>query len=354
MEGHCLAELEARDGCDIDLGQSTTSWLKWVGHLPGRVAAGRVRVANKLRRELDGVDAALGDGRISFEHARVLADAANPRVAEAVAGVQDELVASAQSSPFAVWQRGVAELVELADQDGGHDPADDVSRNRLHADRVGDAVEIRGQLVGDAALSFTEALEQATDALFHRYKTDRDVDPDLVIPARSVLRALALVELCRHGLAETRPGPTVDITLVINADDGTVRTPDGDRVDPHTCSHLWCDPILHTLVIRPSEPLDLKRSVRFATPAQRRVLAVRDRGCRFPGCDAPPSWCDAHHIIYWEHDGDTDLSNLVLLCRHHHGVTHRNGWTLTADPDGGFTWTTPTGRTLHSRCPSPP
>jgi hypothetical protein len=247
VEGHCLAELEARDGCDVDLGQSTTSWLMWEGRLPRRVAAGRVRVANKLRRELDGVDAALGDGRISFEHARVLADAANPRVADHIAGVQDDLIAGAQSSPFGAWARGVAELVERADQDGGHDPADDISRNRLHAGRVGDTVEIRGQLVGDAALSFTEALEQATDALHRRYQTDHDACPDLEIPNRSTLRALALVELCRHGLAATRPGPVVDITLVMNGEDATVRTPDGDHVDPRTCSHLWCDPILHTL-----------------------------------------------------------------------------------------------------------
>jgi hypothetical protein len=268
----------------------------------------------------------------------VLADAANPRVADHIAGVQDDLVAGAQSSPFGAWARGVAELVERADQDGGHDPADDISRNRLHAGRVGDTVEIRGQLVGDAALSFTEALEQATEVLWRHYQADHDACPDLEIPNRSTLRALALVELCRHGLAPTRPGPVVDITLVMNGEDATVRTPDGDHVDPRTCSHLWCDPILHTLYIRPSEPLDLKRSVRFATPHQRRALAIRDRGCRFPGCSAPPSWCDAHHIIYWEH----------------HGVTHRNGWTLTTHPNGDLTWTTPTGRTLHDRKPDPP
>jgi hypothetical protein len=74
----------------------------------------------------------------------------------------------------------------------------------------------------------------------------------------------------------------------------------------------------------------------------------------FPGCGAPPSWCDAHHIVYREDDGDIDLSNLALLCRHHHGVTHRNGWTMAADPEGGFTWTTPIGRTLTSRKPDPP
>jgi len=104
----------------------------------------------------------------------------------------------------------------------------------------------------------------------------------------------------------------------------------------------------------PLDPLDLKREVRFAIPHQRRVLAVRDGGCVFPGCGAQPSWCDAHHLIYWEHHGDTDLHNLALRCRHHHGVVHRKGWTMTTHPDRGHTFTTPTGRTLHTHPPNAP
>ena len=112
--------------------------------------------------------------------------------------------------------------------------------------------------------------------------------------------------------------------------------PTATAVDPRTCSHLWCDPILHTLVVDPSEPLDLKRSVRYATPAQRRALAIRDRRLRVPRLWRPTRrWCDAHHIIEWEHDGDTDMANMALLCRHHHGVTHRHGWTMTALPPAG-------------------
>jgi len=48
------------------------------------------------------------------------------------------------------------------------------------------------------------------------------------------------------------------------------------------------------------------------------------------------------------------MANLALLCRHHHRVVHRNGWTMTTHAHGGFTFTTPTGRTLHSRSPGPP
>jgi hypothetical protein len=355
LEGHALAELEARDACDIDLGLSTVAWLTWVVRVPRRLAAVRVRVATKLRRELDGVDTALSEGRIGFEHARVLADAANPRVAAAIAEVQDHLVAAAGHAPFEVWRRQVQGLVELVDQDGGHDPDADRSRNRLHLDVVGDVTALRGELVGEAALVVGQALETATDQLWRRYRDDHEVCPELLVPPRSVLRALALAELVRHGLAETRPSPVVDVTLVVDGQSGAVRTPDGDPVDRRACGHLLCDPTLHSLWRDgASQPLDLKRSVRFATPHQRRVLGIRDGGCVFPGCGARASWCDVHHLVPWEHGGETNLDGLALLCRHHHGVSHRRGWTMTTDPAGAFRWTTPSGGVLHSRSPDPP
>jgi hypothetical protein len=54
----------------------------------------------------------------------------------------------------------------------------------------------------------------------------------------------------------------------------------------------------------------------------RRAVIVRDRHCRFPGCDRPPSWCDAHHVRHWDKGGPTALHNLVLLCRRHHRLIH--------------------------------
>jgi hypothetical protein len=79
------------------------------------------------------------------------------------------------------------------------------------------------------------------------------------------------------------------------------------------------------------------RKTRLVTGVQRRTLAIRDAGCRFPGCDRPQSWCDARHIQHWVADnGSTDLDNLVLLCRRHHVMCDEGGWQLVKAPAGGF------------------
>jgi len=93
----------------------------------------------------------------------------------------------------------------------------------------------------------------------------------------------------------------------------------------------------------------LGRNERFASPKQRRAALIRDGGCTFPGCDRPVGWLDIHHVLDWDHDGPTDIANLAALCRSHHGVTHRKGWTMTATTDGWFWWQTPSGHTFWSQ-----
>ena len=61
--------------------------------------------------------------------------------------------------------------------------------------------------------------------------------------------------------------------------------------------------------------LHLGRTRRIATLPQTIALYARDLGCSFPGCDAPPEWCERHHILSWAEGGLTDLNNLTLLCR---------------------------------------
>jgi hypothetical protein len=57
-------------------------------------------------------------------------------------------------------------------------------------------------------------------------------------------------------------------------------------------------------------------------------MTVRDGGCVWPGCNAPPGWCEVAHLLSWLDGGTTDLSNGVLLCPYHHRRLDLDGWEL--------------------------
>jgi hypothetical protein len=104
---------------------------------------------------------------------------------------------------------------------------------------------------------------------------------------------------------------------------------------------LACDAtITRVLVDARSAVVDVGRSERVVPGATRRALNVRDKGCRWPGCDRTASWTAAHHVVHWAHGGATDMANLVLLCTHHHWSVHEGGWQLALG-DGGTLITTP-------------
>ena len=74
--------------------------------------------------------------------------------------------------------------------------------------------------------------------------------------------------------------------------------------------------------------LDIGRASRIFPPHIRKALIARDRGCAFPGCTIPATWCEAHHIDYWSRGGTTGTENGTLLCSHHHHVIHKEHWTI--------------------------
>lgn len=108
---------------------------------------------------------------------------------------------------------------------------------------------------------------------------------------------------------------------------------------------LCCDADLMPAVLgSKSELLDVGTVVRLVTPALRRALALRDSGCVFPGCEVSGSLCDAHHVVPWWRGGATALSNLLLLCPHHHALVEPprfwdpgpddERWVVRLDADG--------------------
>ncbi len=128
---------------------------------------------------------------------------------------------------------------------------------------------------------------------------------------------------------------------------------DGHPLTAASLARLFTEgTLVHRLLLADGQVVDRGRSLRLASPNLRDAMITRDRGCRFPHCDAPTAWVHAHHLQHWENGGATDLANLVGLCATHHGVIHRHGWGLTRHDDGTLVFRRPGGHTLTSPPPS--
>ncbi len=357
-----LGRLEATGATDVAIGMRTAGWLAWEADASRSRCRSRVGIARRLGW-FDEFDTALVDRRVSFAHADVLCAVANPRNRAGLSAVQGSLVDLAARVPFEEWAALVRQLGRDLDEDGSFDPNEDLDANRLRIDPVGDGTAaVSGQLTGDTAVTVAQTLESVADELFERFRRDAGVDPELPMPSRSTLLALALGEVCRRAKATDLTSarqPKVEATVVITEtpDGAAVSGVAGDRVSGFAADVLLADPELRgALFDGDGVPLRLGRRVRLATADQKHLLALRDRGCVFPGCDASPGWCDAHHQPGWARGGSTDIDRMFLLCRHHHVVTHRHGWACEPDPDRThhWRWTTPAGRIVHSETNGPP
>ena len=97
---------------------------------------------------------------------------------------------------------------------------------------------------------------------------------------------------------------------------------------PQVAKRLACDASVST-VLEDDEGnvLNIGRRSRTISHAMRTALTIRDGGCRFPNCYSQ-HWTDAHHIKHWSDGGETNLDNLITLCRHHHTLVHRGDYQI--------------------------
>ena len=118
-------------------------------------------------------------------------------------------------------------------------------------------------------------------------------------------------------------------------------------------ARLSCDAkVTAVFVDKEGNPLDVGHTTRIISPRLRKALVARDCGCAFPGCGRPAAWTDAHHIRHWSDGGPTALANLVLLCKKHHTMIHKNHWAV-AIGDDGHPWFTPPTWVDPARRPRP-
>ncbi len=269
----------------------------------------------------------------------------------AFAEAEPQLVEGARIHSVGDLGRVVAYWRQAVDRERGVDGEEALrSQRRLHASvTMHDMVRVDGMLDPETGETVLTALRAVVDAET-RSRPKGDVDDRT--PAQR--RADALGEVCRQWLDRPdRPmvgGELPHVTITVSTDalagaDGVCETGHVGPIPIGAARRLACDAsVMRVVLSERSEPLDVGRRSKVVPQSMRRAVIVRDRGCRFPGCDRPHTWCDAHHIVHWADGGPTAISNLILLCRQHHRAIHAgrarldmdDGLPLFRRPDGSF------------------
>ena len=216
---------------------------------------------------------------------------------------------------------------------------------------------IRGRFDPVTGRSLIGRIDNAVAALFAERVPDTcPADP---IGKQHHLNALALAGLVAGDVPTSgRPAYVVVIDASVDAGDGGPEVDWGIPIEIPTrvLAELVDDATVHTVVVRngivlhaPGQ-LDLGRSTRLASPAQRRALRAMYATCAIPGCETRFDRCKIHHIVWWRHDGRTDLANLIPVCTHHHSKIHDNGWHIELGPNRELTLRFPDG-SIHNTGP---
>ena len=88
--------------------------------------------------------------------------------------------------------------------------------------------------------------------------------------------------------------------------------------------------------------LDLFRTRRVASPAQRIMLIARDGGCTKPGCTVPVYGSQVHHAARdWADDGQTNVDELGLACGPDNRMVGPDGWTTLINDGNDVEWIPP-------------
>lgn len=348
-----VAEFDRRSGWAEEGCRSCAQWISWRCALSPAAARDRVRVARRLE-ELPLVREAFTRGELTYSKVRALTRM------DGVAR-EAELVELALNATAAQLERMVGAYRRVVATADGAQAAHERRFVSWSYDDDGSLL-IRGRLTAEDGAVLVQALETLRDDRLRRASAEaRDggagESPEPVADPVPVRNADALVALVEAGVSASDHGRTggerfqvvvhVDAATLIGEDDGVAEVAHGPVLAAATARRLACDASVVRVLDKDGRPLSVGRKTRSIPPAVRRALRARDGGCQFPGCDSHRH-VDAHHIDHWAHGGETKLSNLLLLCRHHHRLLHEGGYSVDTDRNR-FVFRGPDGRVIPRR-----
>lgn len=315
-------------------------------------AAGQVKTAQRLQA-LPDVQRAVESGQVSFNNARVLADASDKTSPEAV--TEDaELLAKAASLPPEQFSREAGRWAAQRQDDGGETAWQRIRRRRRLSIWDGDdgMVHLRGEFDPVAGAKLCKRLHEHAEGLRREHLRHPEVEQ------RSRRQRMAdALEALTAGGAKGGSGRRADIAIVQHLSaDGTrdfAEIAGGERIPQSVVDEHMCNARIAGIVFSAKGvPLWHGHTKTIATEAQFRALIAKYGGCA--GCGAQPLLCQAHHIKPVSRGGATDITNMIPLCWHCHQKVHHHGWKVV--PDGrGLSTIEPSDR-LHygpARTPAP-
>jgi hypothetical protein len=348
-----LAEVDRRRLYERDGHLSTASWLAGMYRLSWGAARQHVRLARSLE-SMPETRRAFEAGEVSSSAVRLLVDARKAEP-EAFERSESQLVDAASKHTISDLHRLMSLWRQTAERERFLDPEERLRERRsLHASVTFEGmVRVDGDLDPETGETLLTALGAVLDAEARSGEKD-----DQRSPAQR--RADGLGEVCRQWLDRDDrqnvggelPHLTVTVDAQALAEEGPGELDHAGPVPSTATRRIACDAsVLRVLMNARSEPLDVGRRTPVIAASMRRAVILRDRRCRFPGCDRPHPWCDAHHVVHWADGGPTAASNLLLLCRRHHRLIHRpRGFTLEL-VDGRPVFRRPDGSVLEDRAP---
>ena len=108
---------------------------------------------------------------------------------------------------------------------------------------------------------------------------------------------------------------------------------------------ICCDTIVSTVNESGGLPVSVGRTQRTVPERTRRLVILRDRGCRVPGCTAD-QFLHVHHVIHWDPDdgaGPTDtLESCLFVSAASPAYITKAGWGSPATRMIRTGWCSPT------------
>jgi hypothetical protein len=339
-------DVAAREGA-----RDAAAWLAHHGRRDRGECRRRLRLARALG-ERKSTARALRDGEVNLAQAEVLVRAVDALPAGVDADVrsaaEERLLAEAgRFGPRSLRVMGRRILDVVAPEVGDdlearqleQEEARAARRTSLTTRRNGDGttdIRIRvADLVCDRLLTYLDAFAAPRRSGAEPTDDRRPYDRRLGDAFGALLEVVDPARLPLHGGDATTVLVTVDLE-VLRRGPGTAFVGD-EPVSAGEARRLACTAgILPAVLGGAGQVLDLGRSRRLFSPAQRKALAARQPTCGSDACDIPAAWCEAHHAGEpWSRGGRTDLADGVLLCSFHHHRAHDHGYRTDRLADGG-------------------